>query len=174
MKVHSLVLKIPIIEKEEGQIKRIIPIPDLVQNVYFSIILDHDYIIKYRDSYVLIDKETIKDCKTVAECKICERIQPSIKLLDSETCEATLFKRYTETKCKTSLFSLHKETFIPIFNGYIVMPVKPTKLDIDCESFLKHEIISKPSLLQENNCKVYNEFILYILKAPNNPCQPND
>ena len=38
------------------------------------------------------------------------------------------------------------------------MLVKPTKLDINCEKFLKHVIISKPSLLQGNNCKVYNEF----------------
>ena len=81
------------------------PILHLMQNVYFSIIPDHDYIIKYRDSYVPIDKEIIW-----------ERIQPSIKILDSETCEATLFKRYTETKCKTWPFSLQKETFITIFN----------------------------------------------------------
>ena len=43
--LFSYVLKIPIIEKEERQIKKIIPIPHLVQNVYFSIIPDHDYII---------------------------------------------------------------------------------------------------------------------------------
>ena len=135
-----------------------IPIPHLVRDVYFSIIPDHDYIIKYRDFYVPIDKETIKDCKTVAEYQICERIQPSTKLLHSETCEVTIFKRHTETKCKTSPFSLHKERFIPIFNGHIVVPVKPTKLDINCESFIKHEIISKPSLLQGKKCKVYNEF----------------
>ena len=81
----SYILEIPIIEKEEGQIKRIIPIPHLVKNVYFSIIPDYDYVIKYTDSYVPVDRESIEKCKTIAEYKICERIQPSIKLLDSET-----------------------------------------------------------------------------------------
>ena len=149
-------------EKEEGQIQRIIPIPHPVQNVYFSIIPDYDYVIKYRDSYVPIDKETIVNCKNIAEYKICERIQPSIKLLDSETCEATLFKRYSETKCSTSPVLLHKETFISVTNGYIVVPVESTKLDMNRKTFIKQETVTKPSLLQGNDCKIYNELdILY-------------
>ena len=99
--LFTYILEIPIIEKEEGQIERIIPIPHLIKNVYFSIIPDYDYVIKYRNSYVPIDRETIEKCKTIAEYKICERMQPSIKLSNSETCEATLFKRYAETKTIT-------------------------------------------------------------------------
>ena len=78
--------------------------PHSVQNVYFSIIPDHDYVIKYRDSYEPTDKETVSNCKEISEYKICSRNQPSIKLLDSETCEATLFKRYVNNKCKKSPF----------------------------------------------------------------------
>ena len=65
--LFSYILEIPIREKEEGQIKRIIPIPYLVKNVYYSIIPDYDYVIKYRDSYVPIDRESIKKCKTTAK-----------------------------------------------------------------------------------------------------------
>ena len=71
-------LRIPIIKNEEGQIKRIIPIPHPVQNLYFSIIPDHDYVIKYRDSYVTTDLDTIEKCKTIVEYKICERNQPNV------------------------------------------------------------------------------------------------
>ena len=71
-----------------------------------------------------------------------------MNLLDSETCEATLFKRYAETKCEKSPFLLHEETFILVSNGYIIVPVEPMKLDINCETFLKYETVSKPSLLQ--------------------------
>ena len=91
--LFTYIVSIPIIEKEEGQIQRIIPISYPVQNVYFSIIPDHDYVLKYRDSYVRTDKETVSNCNEISECKICSRNQPSIKLLDSKTCKATLFKR---------------------------------------------------------------------------------
>ena len=43
--LFTYVVSILIIEKEEEQIQRIIPIPHPVQNVYFSIIRDHDYVI---------------------------------------------------------------------------------------------------------------------------------
>ena len=61
--LFSYILEIPIIEKEEGQIKRIIPIPHPVKNVYFSIIPDYYYVINYRDSNVPIDRETIEKYK---------------------------------------------------------------------------------------------------------------
>ena len=45
--LFTCVVTIPIIEKEEEQIQRIISISHPVQNVYFPIIPDHDYLIKY-------------------------------------------------------------------------------------------------------------------------------
>ena len=158
----SYILRIPIIENEE--MKRIIPIPHPVQNLYCSINPNHDYVIKYRDSYVITDLDTIEKCKTIAEYKICERNQSSVKLLDSETCEASLFKRYPDNKCKPSPFSLHKETFISISDGYIVIPIKEIKLDINCENFIKQDVISKPSLLRGSNCKIYNDYDTLYLK----------
>ena len=115
----------------------IIPIPHPVQNVYFSIIPNHDYVIKYRDSYVPTDKETVSNCREISEYKICSRNQPSIKLLDSEICEATLFKRHVNNKCKMSPFVLHRETFIPITNGYIVIPLEELDLNLFCENRLQ-------------------------------------
>ena len=86
-----------------------------------------------------------------------------MKLLGSETCEATLFKRYVNNTCKKSPFLLHRETFIPITNGYIVIPLKELDLDLACENNIKQERISEPSLLLGNNCKLYNNYDLLYL-----------
>ena len=85
--LFTYVVSIPIIEKEEGQIQKIIPFPHPVQNVYFSIIRVHDYVIKYRDSYASTNKQAVSNFKEISEYKICSINQPSIKLLDSETWE---------------------------------------------------------------------------------------
>ena len=161
--MFTYLVSIPIIEKEEGQIQRIIPIPYPVQNAYFSIIPDHDYVIKYRDSYVPTGKERVNNCKEISEYKIFPRNQPSIKLLDSETCEATLFNRNVNNKCKKSPSLLHREMFIPITNGYIVIPLKELDLDLACENNIKQEKISERSLLLGNNCKLYNNYDLLYL-----------
>ena len=42
--------------------------------------------------------------------------------------------------------------------GYIVIPIKEIKLDINCEHLIKQEVISKPSLLRGSNCKMYNDY----------------
>ena len=162
--LFTYILKIPILEQEEGTIKHILPIPHLIQNLYFSIIPDHDYVIKYRDSYVSIDKDAINKCTVIDEYKICERNQPNVRLTTSDTCEATIFKRYEETKCKSSPFVLHKETFVPTTNGYLVIPLRQTSLDISCENRITNEIIKQPTLLTGFNCKVYNDQDILYLK----------
>ena len=121
------------IEKDEGTLEHIIPIPHEVNDIFLSIILDHDYVIKFRDSYIATVKASILECEQISEYKICKRNQPNIKLLDSETCEATLIKRYSKTKCNSSLYLLHKETFIPISNRCIVIPWIHLELDISCD-----------------------------------------
>ena len=65
--MFTYIVNIPILEKEEGQIQRIIPIPHLIQNGYFFIIPDHDYVIKYRDWYVPTDKETVSNSKGISD-----------------------------------------------------------------------------------------------------------
>ena len=162
--LFTYILEITIIEQEEGQVQRIIPIPYPIKNVYFSIIPNYDYVIKYRDSYVPTDKDTIDKCKNIIEYKICERSQPATKLSESETCESTLFERYSEAKCKTSPFLLHRETFIPIANGYIIIPANPTNLDISCESTLRNLIINQPTIIQGKDCKIYNDLDVLYLK----------
>ena len=57
--LFTYILKIPIIEQQEGTIKHIILIPYPIQNLYLAVIPDHDNVIKFRDSYVITDKETI-------------------------------------------------------------------------------------------------------------------
>ena len=54
--------------------------------------------------------------------------------------------------------------FIPVSNGYIIVPIERIRLDINCETFLKLETVLKPSLLQGNDCKIDNELDILYLK----------
>ena len=76
--LFTYILEIPVLEKEEDTLEHIIPIPHQINNIYVSIILDHDYAIKFRDSYVPTDKPTIINCKKISEYKVCKRNQPNI------------------------------------------------------------------------------------------------
>ena len=60
---------------------------------------------------------------------------------ESNSCQATLLRETTKAKCHTSPFLLQRETFIPIKNGYLRIPLQPMNLDIACETFVKNEEI---------------------------------
>ena len=102
---------------------------------------------------------------TISEYQICERNQPNLRLADSETCEATIFKRYSENKCKTSPFALHKETFILVQNGYIIVSTSEVRLDISCDKGIEQQNIKQSSLLTGSNCKIYNGMDTMYLKS---------
>ena len=57
--LFTYVLEIPVIEKDEGTMDHIIPIPHQVNDIFLSIIPDHDYVIKFRDFYIPTDKTSI-------------------------------------------------------------------------------------------------------------------
>ena len=61
--LFTYVLDIPVLEKEEGLLKHITPIPEKIASVFLSIVPEHEYVIHYRDSYVPTDKDTIANVK---------------------------------------------------------------------------------------------------------------
>ena len=67
---------------------------------------------------------------------------------ESNSCEATLLRKTTKAKCHTSPFLLQRETFIPIQNGYLIIPSQPMNLDIACKTFVKQEEIVTPKKLE--------------------------
>ena len=156
--LFTYVIEIPVLEKEEGSLQKIIPIPEKVNGVHLSIVPDHDLIVKYRDSYVPTDLITIDKCKQISEYKICKRNQPNMKLLDSKTCEASLYRRYADNNCNRSPYLLHKETFIPINNGYIIIPLDKLTIDISCIDGIKSIDLIKPAKITGSNCKIYNNY----------------
>ena len=111
--LFTYVVKIPIIEQEEGTIKHIIPIPHPIQNLCLAVIPDHDYVIKFRDSYVITDKETINKCTSISEYKICERNQPNLRLTDSETVKLRYLSDTQRTNVKLQLFLYTKKPSYP-------------------------------------------------------------
>ena len=42
------VIQIPVVEKEEGSLRHIIPIPEKIHDIHVSIIPNYDYIGRYR------------------------------------------------------------------------------------------------------------------------------
>lgn len=156
--LFTYILDIPVLEKEEGLLKHIIPIPEKTASVFLSIIPDHEYVIHYRDSYVPIDKITIEKCKTISEYLICKPNQPNIKLSESENCEASLLRRYVTPTCNLSPYLLHKETFIPTNDGYIIIPTVDIDLDIVCEGHVKNIIVKTNTLISGENCQLYNGY----------------
>ena len=72
--LFTYVIEIAVLEKEEGSLQKIIPIPEKVNGVHRPIVPDHDLIVKYRDSYVPTDLITIDKCKRISEYKICSEI----------------------------------------------------------------------------------------------------
>ena len=103
-------------------------------------------------------KDTIDKCKTISEYLICKRNQPNIKLSESKNCEASLLKRYTTPSCNFSPYLLHKETFIPTRDGYIIIPTVVINLDIVCEGQVKNIIIKTSTLISGENCQLYNDY----------------
>ena len=81
-----------------------------------------------------------------------------MKLLDSKTCEASLCRRYADNNCNRSPYLLHKESFIPINNGYIIIPLDKLTIDISCIDSIKSRDLIKPAEITGSNCKIYNNY----------------
>lgn len=154
--LFTYVIQIPILENAEGSLQHIIPIPEKIHNIHMSLIPNHDYVIKYKDSYVPTDLQTIQRCKEIDKYKICRRNQPDIMLHDIDTCEASILKHKGNTRCNRSPYLLHTETFIPLQTGYIIIPTKKLNLDIMCENDLKTLEINEATIINGTNCKLYN------------------
>ena len=80
-----------------------------------------------------------------------------MKLLDDKTCEASLYRRYSDNDCNRSLYLLHKETYIPI-NCYIIIPLDKLTIDISCIDGIKSIALIKPDKITGSNCKIYNNY----------------
>lgn len=154
--LFTYIIQIPVLEKAEGSLQHIIPIPEEIHNIHMSLIPNHDYIIKYKDSYIPTDLQTIQHCKEIDKYKICRRNQPDIMLYDINTCESSILKHEENIRCNHSPFLLHTETFIPLQTGYIVIPTKKFNLDILCDTNLKTLEINVATIITGSNCKLYN------------------
>jgi hypothetical protein len=151
----TYIVKIPILEKEEGKLKHLIPIPERRGETYIGYVPDHEYLILYKDAYVPMDRELLHKCKSVAEYRICLRKQPNYRLSSTNTCDASLLKKYSKNLCKPSPFVLHDETYIPTENGFILIPANPIQIDFGCEDSLTTKEITRVSLITGSKCKIY-------------------
>ena len=69
-----------------------------------------------------------------------------------------MLKRYSDVKCNRLPYLLHRETFIPVINGYIIIPLEKLTLDIFCKVFIRTIELTNPELPLGQNCKVYNNY----------------
>ena len=72
----------------------------------------------------------------------CPRQQKVINLY--QTCESSILKRYLDVKCNRSPYLLHRETFIPVINGYIIIPLEKLTLDISCKDSIRTIELTNP------------------------------
>ena len=86
----------------------------------------------------------------------------SHRIANTDNCDSSLLKQYVEAKCNHSPFLLHSESYIPVSNGYIIIPAKAASLDITCIDNLSTIQIETPSLIQAS-CKLMSiNFELYL------------
>ena len=90
--LSTFIIKIPILEADEGKIKHIIPIRERIHETFLAIIPDHEYIISYKDSLSQTDKALLNECERVSKYKICERRQLNYRLTDTNSCDSSLRK----------------------------------------------------------------------------------
>lgn len=152
----TYVIKMPVLEQEEGIIKHVIPIPEKIHNTFLALIPEHEYLILYKDSYSPIDTNLLDKCKQINEYKICERRQPNYRLIDTDNCDSSLLKRYAEIKCNKSPYLLHKETFIYVQNGYILIPTYELEIDILCGHEINTIKIKQATLITGEGCKLHS------------------
>ena len=88
-------------------------------------------------TYIPTNLTLLRKCKQIADYKICKRNQPNMKLIDFQTCESSILERYSDVKCNRSPYLLHRETFIPVINGYIIIPLEKLTLDISCKDSIR-------------------------------------
>lgn len=67
----TYVVKVPILEKEEGRLRHLIPIPEKRKETYIGYVPDHEYLILYKDAYIPMNNELLNKCKKIAEYPIC-------------------------------------------------------------------------------------------------------
>lgn len=154
--LFTYVVKIPVLEQEEGMIKRFIPLPERIFETFLAIIPDHEYLISYQDSFSPTDANLLRECKQIDDYKICERKQPLYKIKDTNTCDSSLLKRYADIKCNKSPYLLHKETYIFVENGYIIIPTGELEIDALCPNELKTIKINRATLITGAGCKLHS------------------
>ena len=155
----TYIVKMPILEAEEGTIKHVIPLPERIQETFLALVPDHEYIISYKDSFSPTDTVLLNKCKQLSEYKICERRQPNYRLTDTDSCDSSLLKRNIKTRCNQSPYLLHKDTYIYVHNGYIVIPTEAIEIGVLCLKNLTTIIITKTTLITGENCKIYSRNI---------------
>ena len=62
----TYIVKIPILEQEEGVTKHVVLIPEKIHETFLAIIPDHEYIISYKDSFTPTDITFLEKCKEIS------------------------------------------------------------------------------------------------------------
>ena len=83
----TYIVKMPILEAEEGTIKHVIPLPERIQETFLALVPDHEYIISYKDPFSPTDTVLLDNRKQLSEYKICERRQPNYRLTVTDSCD---------------------------------------------------------------------------------------
>ena len=65
--LFTYIVKIPILEQEEGVTKHVVLIPEKIHETFLAIIPDHEYIISYKDSFTPTDITLLQKFKEISD-----------------------------------------------------------------------------------------------------------
>ena len=112
----------PILDNEILTLERAIPLPhQRPDGIFESLIIDHEYMMIGRYTYVPLGKESIDKCKIIEGLRICKRQQPNFLTLQQTTCDASIFDNHSKGKCRLRTYLLQTETYIHVSNGYLAI-----------------------------------------------------
>lgn len=151
--LFTYVVKIPVLEKEEGLIKRFIPLPERLHETYSTLIPNHEYLISYKNSFSPTNIKLLNGCKQI-DYKISEIKQPRHRLRDTNSCDSYLIERYADVKCNKSPYLLHKEIYIFLQDEYIIIPTNELEIDALFPNKLKTFKINRAMLINRAGCKL--------------------
>ena len=166
-------IKAPLVETENFQLQRLIPIPKKIGKTFLAIIPEHEFILlnEQRTIYVPGDQEFVANCKKLDSLRICKRVQPSYLISEVYTCENQIVRNSIKSLdykiCQFSPFKINELVYLQLYqeNGYIIIPEREIEINILCSEQSSNRLINGAMMLESSDdCVINSDSIIMKLR----------
>lgn len=152
------ILLIPLLEPDDYEIRRLIPIPFKHGNNFVAIIPESEILLinKQHTHYLTADSQYLRNCRTANSVRICKRTQPSLLMTKTDSCDSQVLHRHvnfiSHPKCQTSLFSIKEIAYLTLSNekGYIAIPEHAMTFNTICSNIGGEVSINAATLIESD------------------------